>query len=292
MPARNSADTIDRAISTTLRAMPADAELVVLDDASSDATADVLASVSDRRLRVERSEVRLGVAGALDRLLAITDSVFVARMDADDETLPGRFRLQMLAAGGSDAVFSTVLARSAGRIRPAGSFASIGHREFPFRLLLGNPVAHSTLLARRDAINRAGGYRDVPAEDYDLWLRMAVVGARLRRLAVPTVVYSHHAGQQTGEPGWHLSSWHDARTNQSFEDLSRALLGRPYARHTTLAVSADEAEFEAELQRFSWSFATVVGARFRPRAATALNTRLRKRVRVIRSLRGADHVAL
>ena len=76
-----------------------------------------------------------------------------------------------------------------------------------WHLLLTNPVCHPTMLATRDIIDRVGGYRSVPAEDYDLWIRVASAGGRIRRLASWGLLYRIHPGQVTGNKAWRSDSW-------------------------------------------------------------------------------------
>lgn len=205
MPAHDADGTVVSAVSSTLRALPRDAELVVLDDASATPVEQVLGGVQDVRLRVQRSPQNLGVAGALTRLLDSTDSAFVARMDADDICLPWRFgsQLRVLAAGGVDLSFTTVVHFWDGwrRVRP-GLLLPISVEAMPLHLAIHSMLCHPTLTAHRSALTEVGGYRDVPAEDYDLWLRASAAGKRLARLATPGLLYRHHGRQVSIQDGY------------------------------------------------------------------------------------------
>jgi hypothetical protein len=237
MPARDAGASVERAVRSTLRDLPRDAELLVGDDGSKDRTLARLSRIDDRRLRVLSFPHR-GIVGTLTALLAASDSAYVARMDADDVALPGRFDRQMRALANADAVFTGV-ATWAGRGLPRPPWPrGIGAASFPFHLLLSNPVAHSTLTARRDRIDQVGGYREVPSEDYDLWLRLATDGARLRRLAMPSILYRVHPAQVTATTEWRQASWRDELTRSAFAELSTILLGAPQDRITSLAVCA------------------------------------------------------
>lgn len=256
MPAYNAERTVASAIRSTLQDLPRDAELVVLDDGSTDGTADAAMRAGDSRVRVI-SRPNAGVAASLNELLDTTDSEFVARMDADDLVLPGRFRRQLRAvsgragsgaAGGADAVFTTVVEWGSGRPRlprPSG----IAPDDFPLHLLLTNPVAHSTLLARRSAVAAVGGYRLLPTEDYDLWLRMAADGSRLRRLGAPGLAYRVHAGQVTASAEWRRSSWENREIAEAFARLAEQRLGGPATRITALSIDERLSATE-KLERF------------------------------------------
>lgn len=204
MPARNAESSIALAVRSTLLAMPRDAELVVHDDASTDGTRRIMERIRDPRLRIIQSETVQGVAGGLNLLLQAVDAEVIARMDADDACLPWRFAAQERALRtGVDLVFCTVVyfGPPRTRIRPMPP-VSISPAAFPLHLLLANPVSHSTMYGRLECISAVGGYRAIPAEDYDLWLRMCAQGARLTRLAVPGVCYRVHPKQITKSTHW------------------------------------------------------------------------------------------
>ena len=258
VPARNAESTIDRAVRTTLASLDAagvDAEVLVFDDRSEDATAAALEAIDDRRLRVIRSPTATGVTGGLSALLDASDSDLVARMDADDSVLRSRFARQLAAVdSGADVVFSTVADWRPGRPVLPPAPVPIGEAAFPFHLLLTNPVSHPTMLARRSAIDRVGGYRTVPAEDYDLWLRFAAAGLGIRRLARPALLYRVHPGQVTASTQWRHESWTDQRVAEAFATLSTQLLGAPFPRLTTLGFTANGADIESELAAFDGAF--------------------------------------
>lgn len=270
MPAYNAESTIALATRTTLAALPGDAELVVLDDGSTDGTASVVDGLGDPRLRL-LSRTNGGVSSALNELLRRTDSRLVARMDADDLCLPRRFTRQIAACRTAEVTFSTIRHwNGTGRPRPARP-RGIGVHEFPYHLLLTNPVAHSTMLAERGAIEQVGGYRDVPGEDYDLWLRLAASGTRMRRLALPGLAYRLHADQVTAATGWRRRSWENQQMAEAFSTLAEHLLGQPATRITSLSIA--QASRQEKLRRFD-EFAEAYR-----RATATLPTTTRRRLR-------------
>jgi glycosyltransferase involved in cell wall biosynthesis len=227
MPVHNGSATVSGAIGSTLRAMPRDAELVIWDDASTDATAAVIERFADRRVRLIRSERTVGVGAALRALCDQSDSRFVARMDADDVCLPWRFAVQSAAlrAKQCEILFSPVLRfrTSPLRVSPSAPVA-ISAPAFPLHLAVMCVVMHPTMFARRHALMTAGGYRDVLAEDYDLWLRAATAEVPMARMALPTLAYRRHAGQVslTGEYSRRVAG--DAGLAQSYRRFVRATL--------------------------------------------------------------------
>jgi hypothetical protein len=227
MPVRNSESSIALAVRSTLQALPRDAELLVHDDASSDGTPEVLDRISDRRLRILRSTQVRGVTGGLNYLLNAVDAQVVARMDADDICLPWRFSRQEKALRSADLVFCTSIyfGPSKTKIRPM-SPVSISPAAFPLHLLLANPVAHSTMFGWLDRLRAVGGYRDLPLEDYDLWLRLAVNGARMVRLGVPGVMYRVHPSQITASAEWRAQASTDQQIVSAYTELAALHLDR------------------------------------------------------------------
>lgn len=229
MPARNAAATIRAAVRSTLAAMPRDAEFVILDDASTDDTADRAraAAGDDPRLRVLRSERQLGTAAASRRLLEETESEFVARMDADDVTLPGRFRAQRARLDrGADVVFTTyqvIDERGRPSRRPSAPIA-LSPRAGSLAMLIDCPYAHSTVMARRAAITGAGGYRDAVSEDLDLWLRVAASEARIARLALPRLLLRAHGSSVSAQAGFRRRMAEDAGIVADYRALAQRFL--------------------------------------------------------------------
>ncbi len=139
----------------------------------------------------------LGLGPALDAGLAACHHEIVARMDADDVSLPERFERQVpVVEQGADIVGSGLLEFGAspadvvGRRTPPTDPAEI-RRVIRFR----DPFNHPTVVYRRSAVRAAGGYTDMALmEDYLLFARMLDAGARPANLAEPLVCYRVGAG--------------------------------------------------------------------------------------------------
>ena len=138
-----------------------------------------------------------GLGPALDAGLAASPYDIVARMDADDISVPERFEVQLpLILAGADIVggglyeFETNTNEVVGqRIPPTkpDDIRRYAHMHDPFN--------HPTVVYRRAAVQRAGGYGDVPLmEDYWLFARMLQNGAEPRNVPQPLVYYRVGAG--------------------------------------------------------------------------------------------------
>lgn len=191
MSVRDGAPWVAEAVASVLAQTDGDWELIVIDDGSTDATPDLLAAVRDARLRVHR-QAPSGLTPALNRALALARAELIARLDADDRALPERFARQraFLAARPEVGLLGTGAREidGAGRdvrvVRPPTDDAAIRRV-----LIRANPFVHSSVMARRALVERAGGYDErLPvAQDYDLWMRMAALTG-LANLDEPLVV--------------------------------------------------------------------------------------------------------
>jgi hypothetical protein len=223
MPVRNGQEFVRKAVVSTLRAMPSDAELRIIDDGSVDDTHNILSTFSDPRLEIASNTSSLGVARSLNAALHQSDSEFVARMDADDICLPWRFKRQLKVIKNSDFCFSPVVFISeSSRPLRVGQLGVISPEALPLHLLLANILVHPTMLCQRQAITELNGYRVTPAEDYDLWLRAAAKGFALKRDGIPTLLYRLHKGQATKTGKW-VGVANDPLLDQSFQQLYERL---------------------------------------------------------------------
>jgi glycosyltransferase involved in cell wall biosynthesis len=198
MAVRNGAAWVAEAIGSVLGQTDGDHELIVVDDGSTDATADLLAGMSDPRLRVVR-QAAAGLTRALNRALGLARADLIARRDADDLALPERLARQraFLAAHADVGVLGTAAREvdaagvSVGEVRPPQDDAAIRRA-----LIRANPFVHSSVMARRALLASAGGYdtRVAVAQDYELWMRLAPC-TRLANLAEVLVVRRLGAGR-------------------------------------------------------------------------------------------------
>jgi len=203
LPARDAAATLRAAAVSILRQTERDLSLVCVDDGSRDGTAEVLSRLAarDRRVRVVAGAGE-GIARALERGRAACDAEIVARMDADDVAHPRRLEVQrqalladrsLAAVGGRVRLFPRRALR-AGMIRYAAWLNGLTTPELVERdLLVEAPIVHPTAAIRSEALAAAGGWREGPfPEDYDLWLRLSLAGARLTN--VPALVLDWRDG--------------------------------------------------------------------------------------------------
>jgi glycosyltransferase involved in cell wall biosynthesis len=151
-----------------------------------------------------------GLGLALDAGLARCLFDVVARMDADDVSLPHRFARQIpLIEAGADIVGSALLEFSDD---PQDPRHIVGRRTPPLApdeivtySRFHDPFNHPTVVYRRSAVQAAGGYQDLPLmEDYLLFARMLANGAKPANVAEPLVHYRVGAGAYARRGGMRL----------------------------------------------------------------------------------------
>jgi glycosyltransferase involved in cell wall biosynthesis len=180
-------------------------DVIVVDAASSDGTADVVAACAaeDDRIRLTRSPVRLNCPESRNAALPGVTSPFVAFLDHDDLMDPTRLEVQVAALAADPNLVAI-----GGRLRrmdqyglPVGSGSATTSRPLTpatieFAMPFTCPFLASSAVVRTDALRRIGGFdAGVPlADDYDVWWRLSLYG-RLKALDHPVGWYRVHATQ-------------------------------------------------------------------------------------------------
>ena len=182
IPIYNGAQTIEHALKSVFAQTLTDFEIVVVDDGSTDDTPSVLARFGDR-IRVIRQSNR-GLPGARNAAVAAARGEMLALIDHDDQWLPRKLELTVAALQndpGASLVYSDmVVVNDAGeesRASPIGSDTS--HAPTMDEMLTRIwPITPSTVVMRRAAFDRAGGFCEslISAEDIHFWLLMREQG--------------------------------------------------------------------------------------------------------------------
>ena len=179
MPAYNTAVFLGQALDSIFCQTYRDFEVVVVDDGSVDNTRAVLCRYGDARLRVLTHRTNRGLSRSLNDALDAARGEYIVRMDADDTSLPGRLHSQVAFLDAHPDV-GVVGARvqpmdEAGRNRGEAQTVPLNSGHIRYLLPFTNCINHPTVAARREVLESCGGYDPAayPADDYDLWLRVA-----------------------------------------------------------------------------------------------------------------------
>ena len=199
MAVHNGAPFVRESVASILAQSYSDFEMVIVDDASTDGSGEIIEALDDPRIRLVRNDRNIGLTRSLNRGLAASSGLLVARQDADDVSHGDRLALQVAYL---DAHSETAVVGSWYR-KVSATGEVLGERELPtepvhvsWATLFYCPLVHSAAMFRRaDAIAVAGyDERFVYAQDYDLWSRLG----RRRQLAnLPHKLVDYRQGANT-----------------------------------------------------------------------------------------------
>lgn len=182
MPMHNAAPFVGMAIDSILSQTMGDFIFYIVDDGSTDGSGEIAATkaAGDPRIHLI-TQPNSGIVASLNRMLALVDTPFVARMDADDVALPRRFEKQLarLEAEPSLGALGTQFIEIAadGHILDATYRQPTGVATIRAELAHRQPIANPTVMFRTAALRDAGLYRQAfrHCEDYDLFLRLTEI---------------------------------------------------------------------------------------------------------------------
>jgi glycosyltransferase involved in cell wall biosynthesis len=184
LPTYNRMATLPRAVASVLAQEVADFELIVVDDCSTDATRAWLSAQGDPRLRVLRSERKLGPSGARNLGLAAALADVTAFLDSDDAYFPNRLTAPLKALGAETDVVCTLSSsekHDEHRINIVlQPDLKLSAAAFQWALMCGIVGVEGSSITVRTAVARAaGGFCESLSldEDGEFLIRIAMLGA-------------------------------------------------------------------------------------------------------------------
>lgn len=196
IPTYNRAATVGRAVRSVLQQSFRDLEVIVVNDASTDDTPEIIAGFADPRLRYVVHAMNRGGGAARNTGIDVAAGEYIAFLDADDEWLPKKLERQVAVMQHRDAPVAAIYTGFA-VVAAAGRVAAVRiprHRgDILSQLWCGNVVRTvSTVLVRRTALQHVGGFDPTlpSCQDWDLWLRLAKV---YQFDFLPQVLVRYHA---------------------------------------------------------------------------------------------------
>lgn len=262
IPTFNRAYCIERAIRSVLAQEYEPMEVLIIDDGSSDGTQEIVSSINDKRIRYTYKR-NGGVSSARNLGIREARGEWVAFLDSDDLWLPGKLQLQATVIGrmpevglvctdwsgsGEDVFFRSYIKNYFMVFRtfslhfddifPAKEDISVLHQDGSRttyrlysgnvfeKLLLGNFVPTSTVVAQKRFLEESGGFDESfrTAEDADLYLRFSA-RYQLAYVDTPTVEYALGLSDKLSDPSFYLEM-----NLNTLKSMERALAENPQFR--------------------------------------------------------------
>jgi len=189
MAAYNAEAFLKESIDSILRQSYSEFEFLIIDDCSSDSTPDILESYekSDPRVIVQRNPQNKGLAYSLNMAIQMSRGEYLARMDADDVSLPERFEKQVgfLEKNKSVEICGTACIEidSSGNELYRKSMPK-NNKEMEAVIFKINPFIHPTVMLRKSFFDKLGFYNESfrKSQDLELWARAYVAGIQMANI--------------------------------------------------------------------------------------------------------------
>lgn len=221
IPNYNGMPYLEKAIVSCLE-QSYDCEIMIVDNGSTDSSIEYVKNIQKQNPSVTlRFEPKRGISQALNTGLREIKTKYVARLDSDDEMTRDRMRIQLELLENKPEVIvvgSQLLFINEAGFELGESNYPLGTKEVLTSLAFSNPIAHPSVMYRREEVVRIGLYtpRYNGAEDLDLWIRCLQYGD-ICNLSLPLTRYRQH----------HLQVSKSIKTLSSEIGIRFALLGHP-----------------------------------------------------------------
>jgi len=190
MPVYNAEKYVGEAIESILNQTFKDFEFLIINDGSTDKSLDVINSYSDPRIRVVNNETNLGLSPTLNKGIDLSNGEYIARMDADDISLPTRLLKQSVHMDKHPEIgICGTWIEGFGNPLLCGIWKTQkNHDELLCNLMYGSSFAHPSVILRKSILIKYQSirYEDfyTPCEDYRLWYSLLKVtkGANLQEV--------------------------------------------------------------------------------------------------------------
>jgi len=198
MSVYNDSRYISEAINSILNQSFQDFELVIMNDGSTDTTEEIILSFNSPKIKYVASNDNKGLAVRLNEGIQHCKGNYIARMDADDISLPNRFELQVAflkrhkeyVLVGS-AYYKIVDEDNKGIRKQVPEYSKL-----KTKLLFGNNIAHPSVMFNKKIWLESNSFYDETyryAQDYELWTRL-ILKYKMANLKEPLILYRRYEG--------------------------------------------------------------------------------------------------
>jgi glycosyltransferase involved in cell wall biosynthesis len=193
----NEETNIGEAIESIIKQSYSCWEFVIVDDCSEDSTRQIVEKFCslDSRIKLYKNKKNLGLAQSLNKAISNSSGIYIARMDADDISLPNRLeeQVKILDTKSNISVVGTAAYNiEGGNIRGRAVKMPQFHHEIIKNIFKMSPFIHPSVMMRKEFLSLTNGYSANlrRAQDYDLWLRGRFIG-EYYNIQEPLILYSY-----------------------------------------------------------------------------------------------------
>ncbi len=204
MPVYNTAPFLKEAIESVLTQSFSDYEFLIIDDASTDGSLDIIKNFKDERIKIILNENNLGIIATRNKGLELAKGKYIAKMDSDDVSLPSRFEKQVDFLEKHPEV--AIVASKLSLINENGIDKGYWHEdihatsaeEIKRTMPVINCVGQSTVMMRADIVKKTGYNKNYKYnEDWGLWLDVLNAGYQIAKLDEVLVRYRVHSNSSS-----------------------------------------------------------------------------------------------
>lgn len=194
LPVYNCEKYINESVDSILNQTFTDFELIIIDDKSTDNTLNLIKKYNDNRIIVFEKNQNSGYTNSLNYGISIAKGEFIARMDADDISLPTRFEEQIeFLESNPEFILCGSWLQVIGTSRIIKKPEN--HQEILIHLLYSNPIGHPSVMLKKEVLYKFKyDINKEPAEDYDLWTKLIWHG-KMYNIQKPLLLYRKHDSQ-------------------------------------------------------------------------------------------------
>lgn len=255
MPVYNGGAYLRPAIDSILAQTFTDFEFLIIDDGSTDDSLAIARSYADPRIRLEPNGRNLGLIATLNRGLGLVRGEYIARMDCDDISFPGRLARQvaMLDRHPEIGLCGTWFERVEGKVRTIIR-PPLDDGVIRLFLTFQNAFAHNTIMLRRSIIERYQLRYDPQyphAEDYEFWTRCAE-HTRLANLPEVLLRYHYHPANTSSRFAVQQGETADRVRRRQLQALGLPFTESEIALHHALAKFQYRADTSGLRQARDW----------------------------------------
>lgn len=196
MAVYNGEKYLKEAVDSILCQTFSDFEFLIINDGSTDGTSEILKSYEDSRIHIILNESNLGLVKSLNNGLKLAKGEYIARMDADDISLPERLEKQVVFMDKHPEIgVCSAWLQIFGEGKQAIWESPLNHEKICAGLLFHSTIWHAIAMMRKSILARTENcYHEqyVHAEDYELWIRLFLKGVKFANIGEVLYKYRQH----------------------------------------------------------------------------------------------------